>query len=511
MSSLKPISKKVMLIILDGFGYSEKIEHNAIALAVTPNYKNWLKKYPHCLVETSGEAVGLPPGIMGNSEVGHLSIGSGRVILQEMTRISRFAETEGFEALPNFKKLVLESTGGLHFMGLVSDGGVHSDVAHLYRMIEAVSRVNPNKSVFIHVITDGRDTPPNSGIKFVTQLQDFLSRFPKTKIATVTGRFYAMDRDNRWERVQLAYDALTKNENTKFPKAIHAVEDAYGAGESDEFIKPRQIEGGSRVKSGDQMVFFNFRADRAREISMAFGLPDFKEFPAPIKILPQHWTTFTRYREDFPFPYLFSPQKHKRILAELVAEHGLPQLRIAETEKYAHVTYFFNGGEETEFAGEERVLIPSPKEVPTYDLKPEMSAEKITSEVIKRMDSKDYGMIVINYANGDMVGHTGVEIAAIEAVTVLDRCLGQVIAKAQQKGYEVLVTADHGNCEQMVDPETGGPMTQHTTNPVPTLLISDQRIGAKLRNGSLSDIAPTLIDLLGWEKPEEMSGRSLLF
>lgn len=506
----KSPDKKVILIILDGFGHSDETEHNAIALANTPNYSRWMKDCPHSLVHTSGEAVGLPPGIMGNSEVGHLSIGSGRVILQEMTRISRFAEVEGFESLPNFKRVISEKSGNLHFMGLVSDGGVHSDIAHLKSMIESVGRFAPKKNVYIHVITDGRDTPPDSGQKYVGDLENFIKQYPNVKIATVSGRYYPMDRDQRWDRVKIGYDALAVDSTPKFKTAVEAVKDAYSKGETDEFIKPRQVEGGKRIAAGDQLVFFNFRADRAREISMAFAMEKFKEFATPVKIDPKNWVTFTRYREDFPFPYLFSPQKHKRILGELVAEKGFAQLRIAETEKYAHVTYFFNGGEETEFAGEERVLIPSPKEVATYDQKPEMSVRKVTEEVNKRLSSKDYALVVVNFANGDMVGHTGIEKAAIEAVTVMDECLGEIVKKAEQKGYDVLITADHGNCEEMVNKKTGGPMTQHTTNPVPTILISSRMKGKKLKDGSLSDIAPTILDLLGWEKPSEMSGHSLI-
>jgi len=503
------MNKKAMLIILDGFGHSDEVEHNAIQLAQTPHFKKWLETYPHCLVETSGEAVGLPPGIMGNSEVGHLSIGSGRVILQEMTRISKFAETEGFESLADFKR-VTEANGALHFLGLVSDGGVHSDVAHLYKMIESVVRVNPSKKVFIHAITDGRDTPPDSGQKYIRDLEAFIGKFQNVKLATVVGRFYPMDRDKRWERVHIAYESLTQESDQKFTSGTEAVKDAYQKGETDEFIKPRQINGGARIKSSDQLMFFNFRADRAREISMAFCFSDFKEFPTSIKIDSKNWVTLTRYREDFPFPFLFSPQRHTKILAELVAQRGLPQLRIAETEKYAHVTYFFNGGEETEYPGEERVLIPSPKEVPTYDLKPEMSAYKVSEELLAHLDKKDYALIVMNYANGDMVGHTGVEKAAIQAVTVLDECLGRVVSRAREKGYDVLITADHGNCEEMVDKKTGGPMTQHTTNPVPTLLVSDRYKGKKMKHGALSDIAPTLLDILGWEKPKEMTGNSLI-
>jgi len=500
---------KVILIILDGFGYTEHTEHNAIYEANTPNYDSYLDKYPHSLLETSGEAVGLPAGIMGNSEVGHLCIGAGRVIMQDITRINKFAEEKGFESLPDFKRLLDSPKGALHFLGLLSDGGVHSDIEHLFKLVDSVARVAPKKPVFIHVITDGRDTPPESAKNYVALLEKKIAAFSNVKIATVIGRFYAMDRDKRWERVEIAYKALTAGSGS-FSSAGAAVEDAYSHGETDEFIKPRLILGGERIKSEDQVVFFNFRADRAREISMAFGLSDFKDFEAKVKIEPKSWVTFTRYREDFPFPILFGPQKHTQILAELIAAHHKKQLRIAETEKYAHVTYFFNGGEEKPFAGEDRVLIPSPREVATYDQKPEMSAETVATEVIDRLKTSVYDFVAINFANGDMVGHTGNEPAAIKAVETLDHCLGRVITVALEKNYEVLITADHGNVEEMVDFETGAPLTSHTTNPVPFIWVGEKALRSELINGKLSDIAPTILEIFGWPKPLEMTGRSLI-
>ncbi len=446
---------------------------------------------------------------MGNSEVGHLSIGSGRVIFQEMSRISRFAETEGFETLPDFKRVALEKTGAIHLLGLCSDGGVHSDINHVSKMLEAIHRVNPAKPVFIHAFMDGRDTGPKSGKEFIRSLQLQCDKYKSVKMATVVGRYFAMDRDKRWDRVELAYRALTVPAEV-FVTAEDCVEDAYAKGETDEFIKARQVRGGKRVSKEDQVIFFNFRADRARELSEAFAIKDFKEFSAPVKLEPKNWITFTRYQESYPFPYLFQPQKHSKLLAELVSERGLKQLRIAETEKYAHVTYFFNGGEEAPFEGEERILVPSAKDIATYDLKPEMSARIVTQKLIERLQAAEYGLVVVNFANGDMVGHTGVEKAAIKAVDVLDECLGEVLKVASKLDYEVLITADHGNCEEMVNLKTGEPMTQHTTNPVPLVWVGKQAAGKRLSNGILADLAPTILNIFGWPQPAEMTGRSLI-
>lgn len=502
---------RVLLVILDGFGHSEDHEHNAIHKAKMPHWNRFLKEYPHSLLETSGEAVGLPAGIMGNSEVGHLNIGGGRIIPQELTRIALFAQKQGFESLPDVKRVMTNPMGALHFFGLLSDGGVHSDQEHLFLLVESVKRTAPHKKVFIHCFMDGRDTPPQSGLGYVELLQKKIGPSRNVKISTIVGRFYAMDRDKRWERVEEAYKALTsENGFTSFSSATEAVKDAYQKGETDEFIKPRLVEGGARVQPEDSVIFFNFRADRAREISQAFAIGTFSEFKTPVKLKPENWVTFTNYQKDFPFPALFSPQTYKRLLGEEVARRGQKQLRVAETEKYAHVTYFFNGGAEAPFEGEDRVLVPSPKEVATYDLKPEMSAFKVCEEVLKGIAADKYSLVVVNFANGDMVGHSGNEKAAIAAVEALDKCLGEIIPAALSKNFEILVSADHGNCEQMIDPETGQPFTQHTTNPVPLLWVGKMAKGKVLKDGILADIAPTILDILGWEKPAEMTGKSLL-
>jgi 2,3-bisphosphoglycerate-independent phosphoglycerate mutase len=506
-----PMSEaKVLLMILDGYGFSPVHEHNAIFLAKKPNIDRLMSSCPNSLLETSGRAVGLPPGVMGNSEVGHLNIGSGRVIKQELSKISDFAEETGFETLPDIKRLFAEKSGAIHLFGLLSDGGVHSHEDHLFALLRASKRAKCARPIYVHAITDGRDTPPQSAQKFISNLENVIKETGMGHIATVVGRFYIMDRDKRWERVEVAYKALTQDDKNKFNSAKEAVESAYKEKENDEFIKPRQIQGGGLVKNGDAAIFFNFRADRAREISRALTFKDFKEFPTPVKIDSKDYVTFTRYDESFTFPVLFKPESHDHILGELVAEHKDKQLRIAETEKYAHVTYFFNGGEEKIYPGEDRVLVPSPKEVRTYDEKPEMSAAPLTDELIKKMESGDYRLIVLNYANSDMVGHTGIEPAAIKAVEVLDQCIGRVCAEAKKKGYDVLITADHGNSECMVDPITKAPHTAHTTNPVPFIWVQAQPQPKKLENGVLADIAPTILEILNWSKPSEMTGHSLI-
>lgn len=501
----------VLLMILDGFGHSDRHEHNAIELAKKPNLDRLMKSCPHSLIQASGPFVGLPDGVMGNSEVGHLNIGGGRVIKQELTKIADFAKESGFESLPDVKRVLCEKKGALHLMGLLSDGGVHSHQEHLFLLLEAAKRVNCSRPVYIHIMTDGRDTPPQSALTYVAELEKVLTRLKIAKVATVSGRFYIMDRDKRWERTEAAYKALTSEAGLpQFASAAEAVRDAYDKGENDEFIKPRLIKGGARITKDDAVIFFNFRADRARQICRALAIPDFKEFACPVKIEPKNLVTFTRYEESFPFPVLFAPVQHKNILGELVASKGETQLRIAETEKYAHVTYFFNGGEEKVFKGEDRVLVPSPKEVATYDLKPEMSAPTLTDELLKKMASQKYKLVVLNYANSDMVGHTGDEKAAIKAVEVLDECIGRVCDEASKQGYHVLITADHGNSEQMVDPVTGAPHTAHTTNPVPLIWVAPEKANGRLKDGKLADIAPTILELWGWTKPDEMTGHSLL-
>lgn len=503
--------KRALLIILDGFGYSEKKEHNAIAMANMPNWQTYLKEYPHALIKTSGEAVGLPAGVMGNSEVGHLNIGGGRIIPQEFTRITQFAAEHGFDSLPGIQKLLKDTSKPLHIMGLVSDGGVHSHQDNLHHLLKNIYKVAPHKPVYVHVITDGRDTPPDSGAGYVELLENEIKKYANTKIATVVGRFYAMDRDKRWERVQTAYNALiAEGAVAQFTSASDCIKDAYKNGETDEFIKPRQVKGAARIESSDQFVFFNFRADRAREISQALAVDGFKEFATPVKLSPANYVTFTQYQKDFPFEALFTPKTYTNLLGEVVAKAGMKQLRIAETEKYAHVTYFFNGGAELPFTNEDRALIPSTKEVPTYDLKPEMSAYEVTRELVKRIESDEYRLIVCNYANGDMVGHTGVESAAIKAVETLDVCLGQVVKAALAKNFEILVSADHGNCEMMVDPKTNAPFTQHTTFDVPIVWIGKSAKGRSIKNGILADIAPTILKLLEVPQPEEMTGKALI-
>jgi 2,3-bisphosphoglycerate-independent phosphoglycerate mutase len=354
---------------------------------------------------------------------------------------------------------------------------------------------------------DGRDTPPKSGIQYINEIENFLQPFPNAKIGTVIGRFYAMDRDKRWERVEIAYKALTQKDSNSFSSAKMAIDDAYSKNETDEFVLPRQVTGTPRVSSDDQIVFFNFRADRAREISVAFGDPEFKSFEAKVKVKADNYITFSEYQEDFKFPVIFKRERPKNVLGELYASKGLRQLRVAETEKYAHVTYFFNGGEEEVFKNEERVMVPSPKDVKTYDQKPEMSVFEVTDEILKGMD-QGFDLIVANFANGDMVGHTGNEEAAIKAVEAMDKCLGKILEKSENKKYEFIITADHGNCEQMIDPESGVSFTQHTTNLVPLVWVGEKT--KPLRNGGLADIAPTILDIVGWQQPAEMTGNSLI-
>lgn len=501
---------KVLLVILDGVGYSESQKHNAVFLAKAPTYKSMFSMHPWCLLENSGESVGLPEGVMGNSEVGHLNLGSGRVVYQELTKITKFSREKGFSSLRTIQDLAKNQRGALHLIGLVSDGGVHSHIHHLYDLLTSVSSLSKEKPIFIHAITDGRDTPPKSGAGYLSELQKFVDKHPNMQISTVLGRFYAMDRDKRWDRIQKAYEALTKeSEEMQFDSAEYAILDAYSKQETDEFVLPRQIRGGVRITNTDQVLFFNYRADRARELSSAFSLDSFSEFKRDVKVPSEQWVTLTRYQKDFPFPVLFEQDSLDKILGQIVAEKNFQQLRVAETEKYAHVTYFFNGGVETPFKGEDRILVPSPKDVKTYDEKPEMSAYEVTEKVLEGLN-KNYQLIVVNYANGDMVGHTGNERAATLAVEALDACLAKILPEAQKNNFDIIVTADHGNCEEMIDLKTGEAMTQHSLNPVPCILISKKYKDIKLKNGKLADVAPTILDLFGWEKPREMDGVSLI-
>ena len=504
--------KPILLLVLDGWGISSTPDSDAQARAHIPFYKGLLEQYPHSALECAGEAVGLPEGTMGNSEVGHLNLGAGRVVYQDYTRISKAIKDGEFiknQALVDAMVGAVKNKGAVHFLGLLSDGGVHSHINHLHALIDlAISK--GVERIFVHAFMDGRDTPPDSGINYIKDLEAFLKDKPSVKIATVTGRYWAMDRDNRWERVEQAYKGLVLGQGKKVQSATEAVTQSYKAHEMDEFIKPSIVCNGEEpigtISDGDSVVFFNFRADRSREISAALANKDFNGFPRDKVPELRSYVTMTMYEEGFDFPVAFAPLKLTNILGEIVSRKGLKQLRIAETEKYAHVTYFFNGGEEDPYQGEERCLIPSPKDVATYDLKPEMSAFKVTDEVLARLDQNKYDFILLNFANTDMVGHTGIMDATIKACETVDTCLKPIVEKVWSLGGLAILTSDHGNCDQMQ--EGMGSHTAHTLNPVPFLLLSKD---FKLREkGILADVAPTVLDIMGIDKPEEMTGESLI-
>jgi 2,3-bisphosphoglycerate-independent phosphoglycerate mutase len=507
-----PMKKPLVLMILDGWGINRNPEHNAVALAKTPHLTNLLSEYPHVEIRTSGMAVGLPEGQMGNSEVGHLNLGAGRVVYQELTRVTKSIEDGDFFTNPVLLDCIarVKSTGGrLHLSGLLSDGGVHSHNTHLYALLK-LARHEGVPEVFVHCLLDGRDTPPQSGIEYLAQLEGEIARIGVGKIATVMGRYYAMDRDNRWDRVEKAYNAIVCGEGEVRSSARVAVERSYADGVFDEFVVPAVVAGNATLNDGDGFIFFNFRSDRAREITRAIALKNFDGFER--RCWPQlaDYVCLTEYDATFGLPVAFGSTILTNILGGILSNAGLKQLRIAETEKYAHVTFFFNGGVEIPFPGEDRALIPSPKEVATYDLKPEMSAYQMTDKLLKLLDQDTYDVIIINYANCDMVGHTGVESAAIKAVEAVDACVGRVVSSVKEKGGAVLITADHGNAEQMQD-ENGEPFTAHTTNPVWFVLADDRHKDALLREGGcLADVAPTMLTLLGLPQPKEMTGVSLL-
>lgn len=500
--------KPVSLIILDGFGYSPAESGNAVFSAKTPNIDKYMANYPHNIIKCSGMDVGLPNGQMGNSEVGHTNIGAGRVVYQELTRITKSIEDGDFfenEALCKAMENCKANKSALHIMGLLSDGGVHSHNTHLYGLLEMAKRNNIEK-VYVHCFLDGRDVPPTSGAGFVRALQGEMTRIGTGKIASVMGRFYAMDRDNRWERVSKAYEAMVLGKGEVCENPADAVENSYKTDVTDEFVIPTIVNGTERIKENDSIIFFNFRPDRAREITRTFTDPEFEGFER--SFFPVHYVCFTQYDASMPnVDVAFKPTSLDDTLGEYISKKGLTQLRIAETEKYAHVTFFFNGGVETEYAGEDRALIASPK-VATYDLKPEMSAYEVADECVARINSGKYDVIVLNFANCDMVGHTGVFDAAVSAVEAVDTCLGKVIDAILAQGGCALVTADHGNAEQMVD-EDGNVQTAHSTNVVPLILIGED--GKELKaEGKLADIAPTMLDLLGIEKPSSMTGESMI-
>lgn len=503
-------------MILDGVGLNDEEKGNAFKKAIKPNLDKLFNKYPNNYIKTSGKAVGLPEGQMGNSEVGHTNIGAGRVIYQELTRITKeieegsfFKNEELMKAIENAKQK--QST--LHIMGLVSDGGVHSHQEHLYALLK-LAKQNDVKDVFVHAFLDGRDTPPTSAVDYLKDLEEKMKEIGIGRVASLTGRYYAMDRDKRWDRVKLAYDALTMGQGNKFKTVQKAVENSYEAQEFDEFIKPIIIVDDeskplATVKSNDSVIFFNFRPDRARQLSHAFMDENFDGFERTSGYLNNIvFVTMTQYDEKLQNVLVaYKPQIIKNTFGEYISGLGYTQLRIAETEKYAHVTFFFNGGEEKQYNGEDRILVQSPN-VATYDLKPEMSAYEVTDNVVKSIEDKKYDVIIMNYANGDMVGHTGNMEKTVEAVEALDKCVGRVISALEKVGGEAIITADHGNCEYMVDPKTGEVITSHSTFDVPIIVVSDRV--KSIKEGKLCDITPTMLSLMGEKIPAEMTGESLV-
>lgn len=500
-----------MLMILDGWGINPSPEGNAVTQANLPYLNSLSKTFPRTQLLCSGEAVGLPDGIMGNSEVGHLNIGAGRVVYQELLRIDTAIKDLSFfnnTALNDACLKTREKDAALHLIGLVSDGGVHSQLTHLFALLKLAAEKEVQK-VYIHAILDGRDTPPDSGIGFIQQLQKYLGKQGIGRIATLCGRFYAMDRDTRWDRTEKAFQLYTEGKGIPETEPAHAVQNAYNRDETDEFIKPIIICPEGTVKNGDSIVFFNFRADRARQITRAFTDSGFQGFHRSVSPELSSYVCMTLYDERFTLPVAFPPHHLKGILGEVISKKGLSQLRIAETEKYAHVTYFFNGGEEKPFPGEDRCMIPSPREVSTYDQKPEMSAHQVGDEVVSRIRTGRYNLIILNFANMDMVGHTGIMTAAVKACEAVDANVKKIVSEIRSLRGTVLITADHGNAEQMID-EKGNPHTAHTLNPVPLLLVNDEKKSIQLRSGVLGDIAPTILDLMEIEKPPEMTCRSLI-
>ena len=509
--------KPVVLMVLDGYGLSDKTQGNAIALANTPVMDKLMKECPFVQGAASGLAVGLPDGQMGNSEVGHMNIGAGRIIYQDLTRITKAINDGDFfknevllQAMDNCKK----NDSALHLWGLLSDGGVHSHIEHLYGLLE-MAKKNGLQKVYVHAFLDGRDTPPASGKSYIEQLQNKMDEIGVGKIASLSGRYYAMDRDNNWDRVEKAYDALTAGEGVQAENAVKAMEDSYAKDVTDEFVLPTVItENGApvaTVKANDSVIFFNFRPDRAREMTRAFCDDKFTGFERKTGFLPLTFVCFKDYDETIPNKLVaFQKEDIKNTFGEYIAKCGKKQLRLAETEKYAHVTFFFNGGVEEPNVDEARLLVNSPKDVATYDLKPEMSAPEVGMDLVEAIKSDKYDVIVINFANPDMVGHTGVIPAAVKAVERVDSLVGDAVNAVKEVGGVLFICADHGNAEKMIDYETGKPHTAHTTNPVPFILVNADP-SMKLREGGcLADIAPTLLELMGLEQPAEMTGKSLI-
>ena len=499
----------LILMILDGFGIADPGKANAISVANTPNLDKLFKENPCTQIGDSGMNVGLPNGQMGNSEVGHTNIGAGRVVYQELTRITKSIEDGDFFDNPELNKAIdnaVKNNSSLHLIGLLSDGGVHSHNNHLYALLKLCKKRNFT-DVYIHAILDGRDTPPNSGIDYIKQCEDKIKEIGVGKIATISGRYYAMDRDNRWERVKKAYDAMVNAEGKKENSALDAIQNSYKNGVTDEFVLPAVIIDNAKIKENDSVIFFNFRPDRARQLTRSLVDPNFDGFEREHGFFPLTYVCMTQYDASLPNVLIaFKPQSLKNTFGEYISKKGLKQLRIAETEKYAHVTFFFNGGNETPYKNEDRILVHSPK-VATYDLKPEMSAYEVTDKVLEKIKNDEYDVIILNFANCDMVGHTGVFEAAVKACETIDECVGKIVCEILKRNGVALITADHGNADKMIDSD-GSPFTAHTTNPVPFCVVG---YDCKLRdNMRLCNIAPTMLKILGLEKPQEMDSESII-
>lgn len=500
--------KPIALIIMDGYGINKETEGNAIAMAKTPNLDKFLAEYPNTQLSASGLDVGLPDGQMGNSEVGHTNIGAGRVVYQMLVKITKDineGKINDIKALSDAMDAAKANGCALHLMGLLSNGGVHSHNEHLYGLLRMAKKKGLDK-VYIHTFLDGRDVPPTSGADFMQALENEIKEIGVGSIATIMGRFYAMDRDNAWDRVQKAYDAIVKGEGVQENDAVTAVKNSYENNVTDEFVIPTVVDKNGRVKENDSVIFFNFRPDRARQITRTFVDPDFDGFERTY--FPVNFVCMTQYDESMPnVTVAYPPESLEMTFGEYISKKGLTQLRIAETQKYAHVTFFFNGGEEQQFKGEDRILIKSP-DVATFDMKPEMSAYEVTDAVVEAIDDEKFDVIILNYANCDMVGHTGIIDAAVKAVESVDECVGRTVNAILKKNGQVIITADHGNADCLIDPVTKAPFTAHTTNPVPMILIGAGDV--KLKMGRLCDLCPTMLDLMGLEKPEQMTGESLI-
>ncbi len=506
------MTQRVLLCIMDGWGINKDCPKDAIASANTPAFDKLISEEPHTLIHADGEYVGLPAGQMGNSEVGHLNLGAGRIVYQELSRINKAIKDGDFfknEEFLNAINHVKKNQSSLHLYGLVSDGGVHSSLDHLLALIELAAKEGL-KNVYVHAFLDGRDTPPKSAKKYLQIVEDKLSEYSLPPIASVIGRYWAMDRDNRWDRIEKAYNCLTEGYSAKAANSLEAVDNSYAIDKTDEFVAPTMTSDmHSRIKDNDAIIFFNYRPDRAREITKAMTFEDFNGFERIEKLENLYYVCMTQYDETFNMPVAFKPQTLKNILGDVLDANNIKQFRTAETEKYAHVTFFFNGGVEEANRLETRYLVASPK-VATYDLQPEMSAEDVCDNVLSAINEKEYGFILVNFANPDMVGHTGVFDAAVKAVEKVDECVGKIAERCKRKGIVMLLTADHGNAECMENPQTHAPHTAHTTNPVPFLVIGDEHV-TKLRDGgALCDVAPTVLDIMGIEKPAEMTGVSLI-